>query len=302
MYFFVAILESMNQKEFTEAMCEFNHYCVNEFNQLKSKRNEYVKGVKKKKSKKAREQKAQIIFMDFSVFYFTIQKLQHKIVDDLDDKPITGQEPTIENLKTVVETSATKILNYCLDLDTPPKCWKDYHGNDVGKLAYKIGEDCKKFRHLYDRYIEFKNAESDDDDDPAYYSDDTHNYFNLPDFSNRDDGMVRLSCLRLVRLLRIMGLDDNDNISEFWKERRADLMLDYIKKLYRGLQLDWFHWTYRYKRLAMRLKNNENFTYENYMDKIAIGEEITGVKDDIYVCNYHTIFGMPNPLPNGFAD
>ena len=99
MYFFVAILESMNQKEFTEAMCEFNHYCVNEFNQLKSKRNEYVKGVKKKKSKKAREQKAQIIFMDFSVFYFTIQKLQHKIVDDLDDKPITGQEQTIENLR-----------------------------------------------------------------------------------------------------------------------------------------------------------------------------------------------------------
>ena len=292
----------MDQKEFTDTMCEFNHYCVNEFNELKSKRNEYVKGCKKKKSKKAKEQKAQIIFMDFSVFYFTIQKLQHKIKDDLYDKPVSAEEPTIENLKTIIETAATKILNYCLDLDTPPKCWKDYHGKDVGKIAYKIGEDCKKFRQLYDRYMEFKNAESDDDDPPPYFSDDTHNYFNLPDFSNRDDGMVRLSCLRLVRLLRIMGLDDNDNLSEFWKERRADLMLDYIKKIYRGLQLDWFHWTCRYKRLAMRLKNDENFTYENYMDKIAIGEEITGVKDDIFVCNYHTIFGMPNPLPNGFAD
>jgi len=54
--------------------------------------------------------------------------------------------------EATMKQALDKVMNWCLEVDEPPKAFKDYYGDKTDKLAFEIGDDWKKFNNLRTYY------------------------------------------------------------------------------------------------------------------------------------------------------
>ena len=98
---------------------------------------------------------------DLSIFYYEMKKLNNYIgttwceIDCRVPPNIRKKwDWSPKDREAHMKQALDKLMNWCLEVDEPPKAFKEHYGDKTDKLAFELGDDWKKFNNLRTYYSE----------------------------------------------------------------------------------------------------------------------------------------------------